>query len=144
MLQHIKHAPLVGSKKNHSQLKDKRAPRKEGSSSIRPETTHVMSAIKTAIPIIGLFSHKRRCDTTQPEINKMENKNIRIYHPWSSLTDRGLNERDLGRVPSIVSSHIARCKGFHNNYQFGLLGSCLLRKYMASVFNIIKKKSACC
>ena len=33
---------------------------------------------------------------SQPEINNIKNnkldKNIRMYHPWSSLTDGGLNE----------------------------------------------------
>ena len=30
--------------------------------------------------------------TTQREINKIKNKYIWMYHPWSSLTDGGLND----------------------------------------------------
>ena len=32
---------------------------------------------------------------TQQEINKIKNKNIRMYHPWSSLTDGGLYDDDI-------------------------------------------------
>ena len=30
--------------------------------------------------------------TTQQQINKIKKKHIRMYHPWSSLTDGGLYE----------------------------------------------------
>ena len=47
---------------------DKRACRKEGSSSIRPETTHICGVCnKDCHSRIGLFSHKRRC--SNPAIN---------------------------------------------------------------------------
>ena len=50
---------------------DKRARRKEGSNSIRPEPhIDVMSAIKTAIPTL-VFSAISDAATTQPEINKI-------------------------------------------------------------------------
>ena len=49
----------------------------------------VMSAIKTAITTL-VFSAISDAAPTQPEINKIKNKNIRMYHPWSSLTDGGL------------------------------------------------------
>ena len=69
---------------------DKLARRKEGSSSIRPKPhIDVMSAIKTAIHAL-VFSAISDVAATQQEINKIKNKNIRMYHPWSSLTDGGL------------------------------------------------------
>ena len=34
----------------------------------------------------------RDAATTQQEINQIKNKNFRMYHPWSSLTDRCLYE----------------------------------------------------
>ena len=50
----------------------------------------VMSAIKAAIPTL-VFSAITDAATTQQEINKKnKNKNIRMYHPWSSLTDGGI------------------------------------------------------
>ena len=48
-----------------------------------------MCAIKTAIPTLA-FSAISDAATTKPEINKIKNKNIRMYHPWSSLNDGGL------------------------------------------------------
>ena len=48
-----------------------------------------MSAIKTATPTL-VYSAVSDAATTQQEINKIKNKNIRMYHPWSSLTDGGL------------------------------------------------------
>ena len=77
--QHLK----TGEDKLMAAAADQLARRKEGSSSIRPETatpTLVVSAISDAA-------------RTQTEINKIKNKCIRMYHPWSSLTDGGLNER---------------------------------------------------
>ena len=51
----------------------------------------VNSGIKTAIPTLD-FSAISDAAMTQPEINKIRNKKIRMYHPWSSLTDGGLYE----------------------------------------------------
>ena len=51
----------------------------------------VMSAMKTAIPSL-VFSAISDAATTQQEINKIKNKDIRMYHPWSSLTDGGLHD----------------------------------------------------
>ena len=51
----------------------------------------VMSAIKTAIHTF-VFSAISDAATTQQEINKIKNKKIRMYHPWSSLTDGGLDD----------------------------------------------------
>ena len=50
-----------------------------------------LSATKTATPTLA-FSVINDAATTQREINKIKNKNkyIRMYHPWSSLTDGGL------------------------------------------------------
>ena len=68
---------------------DKRAHRKEGSSSIQPETrVDVMSAIKTAISTL-VFSAISEAATTQQEINKIKTEYM-MYHPLSSLTDIGL------------------------------------------------------
>ena len=52
-----------------------------------------MSAIKTSIPTL-VFSAIRDAAKAHPEINIIKNKNIRIhmYHPWSSMTDGGLND----------------------------------------------------
>ena len=86
--QHIK----TGEDKLMTAAADKRARRKEGSSSIRPETTHVMSAINTAIPALVLPS-ATLLQTSQKLIKlKTKNKNIRMYLQWSYLTDGGLNE----------------------------------------------------
>ena len=52
-----------------------------------------MTAIKTAIPTL-VFSAISDAATAQPEMNKMKKKKrktIRMYHPWSYLTDGGLN-----------------------------------------------------
>ena len=56
--QHLK----TGEDKLMTAAADKRARRKEGSSSIRPETTHIcVTCKKDCHSHIGLFSHKRRC-----------------------------------------------------------------------------------
>ena len=56
--QHLK----TGEDKLMTAAADKRARRKEGSSSIRPETTHIcVTCNKDCHSHIGLFSHKRRC-----------------------------------------------------------------------------------
>ena len=58
--QHIK----TGEAKLMTAAADKRARRKEGSSSIRPTTTHIILCVicnKDCHSHIGLFSHKRRC-----------------------------------------------------------------------------------
>ena len=63
----------------------KRARRKEGSSSIRPGTTHRCDVCNTDChSYICLFSHKRRF------YNPARKKPIRMYQPWSYLTDGGL------------------------------------------------------
>ncbi len=71
--QHLK----TGEDKLMTAAADKRAHRKEGSSSIRPETTviDVMSAIKTAIHAL-VFSAISDAAATQQEVNKIINKNI--------------------------------------------------------------------
>ena len=74
--QHLK----TGEEKLMTAAADKRARRKEGSSSIRPETTHsrmfdVVSATKTATPAL-VCSATSDAATTQQEINKIKNKNI--------------------------------------------------------------------
>ena len=52
----------TGEKKLMAAAADKRARRKEGSSPIRPETTHRCDVCnKDCHSRIGLFSHKRRC-----------------------------------------------------------------------------------
>ena len=65
------HGLETGEEKLMAAAADKRARRKEGSSSIRPETTHVdvMSAIKTAIHAL-VFSAISDAAATQREINK--------------------------------------------------------------------------
>ena len=58
----------TGEEKLMAAAADKRARRKEGSSSIRPETTHRCDVCyKYCHSRIGLFSHKRRC--SNPTIN---------------------------------------------------------------------------
>ena len=52
----------TGEEKLMAAAADKRARRKEGSCSIRPETTHIYDVCyKDCHSRIGLFSHKRRC-----------------------------------------------------------------------------------
>ena len=64
--QHIE----TGKEKLMAAAADKRARRKAGSSSIRPETTHICDVCnKDCHSRIGLFSHKRRC-SNQQKINK--------------------------------------------------------------------------
>ena len=58
-------------------------------SSPRHTSEDVISATKTASPT-SVFSAISDAATTQQEINKIKTKNIRMYHPWSSLTDGGL------------------------------------------------------
>ena len=56
--QHLK----TGEDKLVTATADKRARRKEGSSSIRPESTHrCVICDKDCLSHIGLFTHKRRC-----------------------------------------------------------------------------------
>ena len=45
--------------------------------------------------------------TTQQEINKIKNKNIRMYHPWSLLTDGHLYGHSVNSIQfnSIIYSH---------------------------------------
>ena len=75
--QHIK----TGEYKLMAAAADKRARRKEGSSSIQPETIHRCDVCnKDCHSNIGLFSHLSDAATTQPEINKIKNKNITMYH----------------------------------------------------------------
>ncbi len=50
-----------------------------------------VSAIKTVIPTL-VFSAISDAATTRPQINIVKNKNITMYHPWSSLTAGGLYE----------------------------------------------------
>ena len=58
LIQHLK----TGEYKLMAAAADKRARRKEGSSSIQPETTHICDVCnKVCHSNIGLFSHKRRC-----------------------------------------------------------------------------------
>ena len=87
--QHLK----TGEDKLMTAAADKRARRKEGSStSFRPETTHMCwSATKTATPTL-VFSAISDAATTQQQITKIK-KTIMMYHPWSSLTDGGLYEQ---------------------------------------------------
>ena len=68
----------------------KRAPRKEGSNFIRPETTHldVISATKTVTPA-WVSSAQSDAATDQQEINKKIKKPLGciVQCPWSFLTD---------------------------------------------------------
>ena len=53
----------TGEEKLMAAAADKRARRKDGSSSIRPETTHMCDVCnKDCHSRIDLFSHKRRCN----------------------------------------------------------------------------------
>ncbi len=65
--QHLK----TGEDKLMTAAADKRARRKEGSSSIRPETTHVLLATKTATPTL-VFSAISDAATTQQQINNIK------------------------------------------------------------------------
>ena len=51
----------------------------------------VVSATTYATPAL-VCSVTSDAATTQQEINTIRNKNIMMYHPWSSLTDGGLYE----------------------------------------------------
>ena len=58
---------------------------------------------------------------TQQEINKIKNKNIRMYHPWSSLTDGGLYETGppsmhFYGVPPVLS--LVRLRSFRRPAKF--------------------------
>ena len=78
--QHLK----TGEDKLMAAAVDKRARRKEVSSSIRPETTHRCDVCnKDCHSHIGLFSHKRRCYNPARNLIKFKTKtkNIRMYHP---------------------------------------------------------------
>ena len=91
--QHLK----TGEDKLMAAAAEKRARRKEGSSSILPVTTHRCDACnKDCHSNIKVFSAISDAATTQPEINKIKNKNkiTRMYHPWSSMTDGGLNDEN--------------------------------------------------
>ena len=71
--QHLK----TGEDKLMTAAVDKRARRKEGSSSIRPTTTHtyVLSATKTATPTL-VFSAISDAVTTQQQINKIKKQTL--------------------------------------------------------------------
>ena len=71
--QHLK----TGEDKLMTAAADKRARRKEGSSSIRPETTHidVLPATKTATPTL-VFSAISDAVTTQQQINKIKKQTL--------------------------------------------------------------------
>ena len=80
----------------------------------------MMSAINTAIPTL-VFSAISDAAITQPETNKIKTKNIRMYHPWSSLTDEGLNDDDSCNGMSsttVTSRDIA-----HGDYLACVIGS---------------------
>ena len=81
--QHLK----SGEDKLMTAAADKRARKQKGGQQLHPTRNHthnVLSATKTATPT---FSATSDAATTQQEIKKIKNKNIRMYHPWSSLTD---------------------------------------------------------
>ena len=69
--QHLK----TGEDKLMTAAADKRARRKEGSSCIRPETTHVLPATKTATPTL-VFSAISDAVTTQQQINKVKKQTL--------------------------------------------------------------------
>ena len=71
----LKHNLETGEEKLMAAAADKRARRKE-----------------TAIHAL-VFSVISDAAATQQEINEIKNKNIRMYHPWSSLTDGGLYKK---------------------------------------------------
>ena len=85
--------------------------------SIRPETTHRCDVCNTDRHFhIGLFSHKRRCNNPAKIKLKTKNKDIRMYHPWSCLTDGGLYERNI-HPTHTTQGHIVIdrcCEGAQN------------------------------
>ena len=69
----------TGEEKLMAAAADKRARRKEGSSSIRPETTHRCDVCnRDCHSRIGLFSHKRRCSdpARNNKIKKQKTKSL--------------------------------------------------------------------
>ena len=79
----LKQQPETGEDKLMTAAADKRARRKEGSSSSDPKPhIGVLSATKIATPTLG-FSAINDAATTQREINKIKNKSkyIRMCHP---------------------------------------------------------------
>ena len=74
-----------------NQLTNEHAERRAAAPSDPKPHIDVMSAIKTAIHTL-VFSAISDAAATQQEVNKIKIKNIRMYHPWSSLTDEGLYE----------------------------------------------------
>ena len=87
--QHLK----TGEDKLMAAAADKRARRKEDSSSIRPETTHTRDVCKTLrLPFPHWSFQPAISDaaTTQPEINKLKtkNKNVSIHVSSMVISDR--------------------------------------------------------
>ena len=71
----LKQHPNTGEDKLMTPAMDKRARRKEGSSSIRPETTHRRDVCnKDCYSQIGLFRHKRRCSHPATHIKHNKKK----------------------------------------------------------------------
>ena len=65
----------------------------------------MLSATKTAIPTLG-FSAIIDAATTQQDIYKIKNIKIRMYHPWSSLTDESWLGDQVMLCTSMVMSGI--------------------------------------
>ena len=85
----LKQYITTGEDKLMTTAADKRARRKEGSNSTRPDTSHICVIFnKDCHSLIAHCSHKRGCYITARILtNILENPNIRMYHPWSSVTD---------------------------------------------------------
>ena len=73
-----------------------------------------VSSTKIATPILG-FSAINDAATTQREINKIKNpqkkkkkKKIRVYHPWSSLTDRSYHRRWFIQMNTCAATRFSR------------------------------------
>ena len=75
--QHLK----TGEDKPMTAAADKRARRKEGSSSIRPESTHRCDLCNKDCHSRIVSSATSDAAKAQQDINQMKNKNIRMFYP---------------------------------------------------------------
>ena len=87
----------TGDEKLMAAPADKRAHRKEGSSSNPQLHIDVMSAIPTLV-----FLAISDAATTGKKLIKIRKKNIRMYHPWSYLTDGGLYDEQQTIVSTLI------------------------------------------
>ena len=102
---------------------NERAERRAAAPSDPKPHIYVMSAIKTAIHAL-VFSAISDATATQQEINKkLKTKNIRMYHPWSSLTDGGLYSMREPRETALL--HVACGNPASRRYCMGAKFSCI-------------------